>query len=99
MVTNSSCRSIPPGAGKRRLGVAPVNPVDDLARQVQTLEGRAIHSANALRPEIADGHHVVNLDLPAKLVSVGDYKIKLNGIGANGSVEPIASYYVRVSPR
>jgi hypothetical protein len=92
--------TVPPGTDTLRLRLAlATDEYPGYSAQAQTTEGRTIHSANDLKTETADGHRVVNLDLPAELVSVGDYKIKLNGIGANGSVEPIASYYVRVSPR
>ena len=92
--------TVPPGTGTLRLRLELVSDeYSGYSAQVQTTEGKTIQSANDLKSEIADGHRVVSVDLPAELASVGDYKIKLSGIGPNGSAEPIASYYVRVNNR
>lgn len=64
--------------------------------QVDNSEVGAIYSRRELKAESADKLRIVNLDVPAKLITVGDFQIKLRGVQANGSEEFLASYYLKV---
>jgi hypothetical protein len=63
---------------------------------LQTDEGREIFTGDQLKAEKTDGGRVVNLVVPAKLLTRGDYRVKLGGLDAHGKPEDIGSYYFRV---
>lgn len=63
---------------------------------LQTAEGREISSSNKLKAKTTSGGKVVDLILPAKLLTPGDYQLKLSGLSMSGNLEDIGSYPFRV---
>ncbi len=59
-------------------------------------EGRTLFSKSNLPKEVVNGQAAIVLDVPASLVSTGDYRVKLSGVNPNGNSESIASYSLRI---
>lgn len=63
---------------------------------LQTDEGREIFTGDKLKAEATGGGKVVVLSFPSRLLSQGDYQVKLKGITTGGDLQDIGSYYFRV---
>ena len=59
-------------------------------------EGRTLTSKSNLPKEVVNGQPAVVLDVPASLVSTGDYRVKLSGVNPDGNSESVASYSFRI---
>ena len=64
---------------------------------VQTVESGEVASLTHLPAESADGEPAVVAELPASALAPGDYRVKLSGRDESGEVEPVATYFFRVS--
>jgi len=60
---------------------------------LQTVEGREVLSSRGRR---GGGGTFVQLNIPARLLMPGDYRIRLSGVNPSGEAEEIDSYYFRV---
>jgi hypothetical protein len=60
---------------------------------LQTVEGREVFPSRGLR---ASAGMFLQLRIPAKLLTPGDYQIRLSGVSPSGEAEEIDSYYFRV---
>jgi hypothetical protein len=63
---------------------------------LQTDEGREVFTGDRLKAESAGSVKIIALTFPAKLLTNGDYQVKLSGINANGNLEDTGRYYFRV---
>jgi hypothetical protein len=63
---------------------------------LQTDEGREIFTGDNLKAEATGGGKVVVLSFPSRLLTNGDYQVKLRGITTGGTPEDIGNYYFRV---
>jgi hypothetical protein len=63
---------------------------------VQTDEGSEIITANRLEPKTIGAKRAVIVDLPARLLTGGDYQVKLSGLASGGALEDVGKYYFRV---
>lgn len=64
---------------------------------VQTVEGRKVLTSDELKTETADtSGNTLYLDVAAKLLSPGDYQLKLSGSHSSGGSEEIGGYNFRV---
>jgi hypothetical protein len=64
---------------------------------VQTDEGNEVFTADKLKPETVAMGRVVTFDLPARLLSGGDFQVKLSGLASSGEPESVGKYYFRVA--
>ncbi|MGB7926470.1 MAG: hypothetical protein WCF57_24745 [Pyrinomonadaceae bacterium] len=64
---------------------------------LQTDAGREIFARDSLKSETTGDGKFVVLSLPSKLLTDGDYQVKLKGATAGGGLEEIGSYYFRVT--
>lgn len=64
---------------------------------IETDEGRSIFQTDELKPEVTDARRVVTVNVPAKLLTPGDYQAKLKRLTAGGELEEIERYYFRVA--
>jgi hypothetical protein len=64
---------------------------------VLTDEGGEIFVADKLKPVTAAGARAIAFDLPARLLSSGDYQVKLSGLADGGEPENVGKYYFRVA--
>jgi hypothetical protein len=60
------------------------------------IDGRIVTSGNNIKAESISGRHMVLVDVPAALLTPGDYRVRLSGLSANGSVENLGSYPFKV---
>jgi hypothetical protein len=60
------------------------------------IDGRTVASGKNITAESVNGRHIVSLDVPAALLTPGDYGVRLSGLSANGSVENLGSYPFKV---
>ncbi|HEX5705178.1 MAG TPA: hypothetical protein VFX97_18405 [Pyrinomonadaceae bacterium] len=58
--------------------------------------GRTLTSRSNLPKEVDNGQPAVVLDVPARLVPAGDYRVKLGGVNPDGNREIVASYSFRI---
>lgn len=65
---------------------------------VEAEEGAEVFVARKLKPEATAGGRTVAFDLPARLLSSGDFQVKLSGVSAGDELESIGKYYFRVVP-
>jgi hypothetical protein len=63
---------------------------------LQTDEGRELFTGDNLKAEARGGGKDVVLNLPARLLTDGDYQVKLRGITTGGDLEDVGGYYFRV---
>ena len=59
-------------------------------------EGGTLISKSNLPKEVVNGQPAVVLDVPANLVTAGDYRVKLSGVNPDGNSESVASYSFRI---
>jgi len=59
-------------------------------------EGRTLTTKSNLPKELVNGQPAVVLEIPARLVSAGDYRVKLSGVNRDGNSESVASYSFRI---
>jgi hypothetical protein len=64
--------------------------------ELQSSEGRTIQSQDNLAAQLIDGSRKVVVPVPAKLLPVGDYQLRLSGVDNLGQTEPLSRYYFRV---
>jgi hypothetical protein len=64
---------------------------------VQTVEGGEVFAADKLQPVTVARGRAVAFDLPARLLSSGDFQVKLSGLAASGEMENVGKYYFRVA--
>jgi hypothetical protein len=84
------------GVNTVRLELEPaISGLDGYRARLLSDEGAEIYNANALAPG-GDGSIVV--ELPAELLTAGDYRLKLEG-GKGGATEGAGSYSFRVARR
>ncbi|HEX8069853.1 MAG TPA: hypothetical protein VF546_07880 [Pyrinomonadaceae bacterium] len=65
--------------------------------ELQTPEGRTLHTAADLKPANLEGRPVVLFQVPARLLPPADYQLRLAGTDAAGRSEPAGRYYFRVT--
>ena len=63
---------------------------------VQTDEGRELFTARKLEPKTIGVNRAVVVDVPAKLLTGGDYQVTLSGMTSSGGPEVVGKYYFRV---
>jgi hypothetical protein len=63
---------------------------------VLDVDGRSVTTRKNLKAQSANGHQIVPLDVEPALLSPGDYRVKLSGLSASGSLESLGSYPFRV---
>ena len=63
--------------------------------ELLTAEGQPVSIAGKLKASNTNGAAKVVFDVPARLLKVGDYQVKLSRHAAGGSVEGVARYYFR----
>ena len=64
---------------------------------LQTVDGKGIWSRRAHAAQSSrSGAKAVTLQLPARLLSTGDYILTLSRVTADGSTESVAEYYLKV---
>lgn len=63
--------------------------------ELLTAEGQSISTARKLKASATKSQAQVTFDVPARLLKVGDYQVKLSRIAADGSVENVGRYYFR----
>lgn len=64
--------------------------------QVQTVEGRVVWVRDGLQASVGNRNKVLDIVVPASLISRGDYLVILNGKTRSGSVDEVATYYLSV---
>ena len=63
---------------------------------VRTIDGRQVFSRRGLRATSGTAGHNVTITVAPSIFSHQDYIITLNGLNAQGKLEPIGDYYFRV---
>lgn len=63
---------------------------------VLDVDGRSVTTRKNLKAQSANGHQIVLLDVEAALLAPGDYRVKLSGLSASGSLESLGSYPFKV---
>jgi hypothetical protein len=63
---------------------------------VQTGERGEVVTASALQPKTIEEKRAVIVDIPARLLTGGDYQVKLSGLASTGGLEDVGKYYFRV---
>jgi len=63
---------------------------------VLDVDGRSVTTRKNLKAQSANGHQIVLLDVEAALLSPSDYRVKLSGLSASGSLESLGSYPFKV---
>jgi len=63
---------------------------------VLDVDGRSVTTRKNLMAQSANGHQIVLLDVEAALLAPGDYRVKLSGLSASGSLESLGSYPFKV---
>ena len=63
---------------------------------VLDINGRSVITRKNLKVQSANGRQIVLIDVEPALLSPGDYRVKLSGLSAGGSLEDLASYPFRV---
>lgn len=67
--------------------------------ELQTPEGRTVHTGDHLKPAETDGRPAVEADVPTELLPAGDYQLKLSGLSTGGDAEPVGRYPFRITAR
>ena len=72
---------------------------DYLTYQVvlQTDDKRTLYTQDNLKAQATGGAPAIFFDVPAALLTRGDYRVKLNGLTAAGAPEEVTSYSFRVA--
>jgi hypothetical protein len=63
---------------------------------LQTGEGQEIFTLGNLKPRVIENEAVVLLNVPARILTRGDYQLDLNGLNTNGRLERAMRYTFRV---
>jgi hypothetical protein len=63
---------------------------------LQTDDGREVFTGDNLKAEATGSGKVVILSFPSRLLTQGDYQVKLRGLTTGGALEDLGSYYFRV---
>jgi hypothetical protein len=63
---------------------------------VLDIDGRSVITRKNLKAQSANGRQIVPVDVERALLSPGDYRVKLSGLSANGSLDSLGSYPFRV---
>ena len=66
---------------------------------VLDIDGRSVTTRKNLKPQSVNGHMIVPIDLEPALLAPGDYRVKLSGLSASGSLENLGSYPFKVLKR
>jgi hypothetical protein len=64
--------------------------------ELKTAENKTTFTSDKLRPEVENSHRVLNMDVPAEILKVGDYQVQLSEVTGSGSIEPVSRYVFRV---
>lgn len=89
--------NIPPGAGRVQFRLESASDGYNNYRAILLAEGREILTLDQLKAEASDGAKAVTLVLPARLLTQGDFQLKLSGQTAGGEFEDVNGYSFRVS--
>lgn len=65
--------------------------------EVENDERRGVSKSDDLKPQMTAGRNFVVLNVPARLLTVGDYRVKLGGLTTGGELEEVGRYYFRVA--
>jgi hypothetical protein len=63
---------------------------------VLDVDGRSVTTRKNLKAQSANGHQIVPVDVDPALLAPGDYRVKLSGLSAGGSLENLGSYPFKV---
>jgi len=64
--------------------------------QLQTVDGGSLWSSKKLLARTKGARSLISVNVPASVLTAGDFRIALNGLGANGGSEQVATYYFRI---
>ena len=89
--------TVPGDTGTVRLQLLlPENRHESYEASLVDAEGRTLTTNKNLPKQLVNGQPGVVLDVPASLVSAGDYGVKLSGVNPDGNSESVASYSFRI---
>ena len=60
-------------------------------------EGKTVIVLERLTSQNKDGKNLVDIDIPADKLPVGDYRLRLSGVSDSGSLEPVSTYAFRIA--
>jgi hypothetical protein len=63
---------------------------------VLDIDGRTVTTRKNLKAQSANGRRIVTVDVEPALLTPGDYRVKLSGLSASGSLESLGSYPFKV---
>jgi hypothetical protein len=75
------------------------NEYKSYSAELLTPENSSLMTRDGIRPEETNGHGIVYLILPAQILRLGDYQVRLDGIAESGVKEPVDNYRFRVVNR
>lgn len=85
----------PPGTDTLRLRLElPINEYESFRAALLNEERREVWAREGLRPGTSG--NLIDFDVPAKLVSPGDYQVKVSGRLTNGNVEELSAFRFRI---
>lgn len=67
--------------------------------ELRTAEGGALYTSDLLQSQATGATAVVETDVPSKLLTTGDFKLKLYGHDTGGGGEVVATYPFRINVR
>jgi len=67
--------------------------------QLQTLDGESLWSSNKLLARTIGARSLISVNVPASVLSPGDFRIALNGLAANGTAGEVATFYFRIEKK
>lgn len=91
--------NVPPGTGSVQFHLELASDEYNNYRAILLTEGREILTLNQLKAEANNGTKAITLILPARLLTQGDYQLKLSGQTPGSEFEDINGYAFRVSNR
>jgi hypothetical protein len=91
---------LPPGVDSVQLEIELArNEYKSYRAELLTPENSSLMTRDGIRPDVTNGHGLVYFILPAQLLKPGDYQVRVDGIAASGSKEPVDNYRFRVVNR
>ena len=67
--------------------------------QLQTVDGGSLWSSNRLLARTKGEKSFISVNLPASVLTAGDFRIALSGLAANGVSEEVATFYFRIEKK
>jgi hypothetical protein len=66
-----------------------------IIRNAQTIAAQRA----GLKPRRSRSNQIITVQIPAKLLTPGDYTVRLSGVSSSGAIEPVADYAFRVTSK